>query len=54
MKTSLSRPMAERAAEGSSVQRGVERFIDVRDVEMVFTTRKARFHALRDIQLEVR
>ena len=46
--------MAERAAEGSSLVRNAARFIDVRDVEMVFTTRKARFHALRDIQLQVR
>jgi nitrate/nitrite transport system ATP-binding protein len=28
-------------------------FIEVRDVEMVFTTRKGRFHALRDIQLGI-
>ncbi len=54
MKTSLAKPMAERAAEGSSLVRNAERFIDVRDVEMVFTTRKGRFHALRDINLQVR
>jgi nitrate/nitrite transport system ATP-binding protein len=28
-------------------------FIEVRDVEMVFTTRKGRFHALRDIHLQI-
>ena len=28
-------------------------FIQVQDTEMVFTTRKGRFHALRDIQLNV-
>ena len=53
MRTSLPKPMAERAAEGSSLVRAAERFIDVRGVEMVFTTRKARFHALRDIDLQV-
>ena len=46
--------MADRATEGSSLVRNAARFIDVRDVEMVFATRKGRFHALRDIQLQVR
>ncbi len=40
--------------EGSSLERKSERYIDVNDVEMVFTTRKGRFHALRDIALQVR
>ncbi len=46
--------MPERAAEGSSRVRQAERFIDVRDVEMVFATRKGKFHALRDIRLQVK
>ena len=40
--------------EGSSLERKAERYIDVRDVEMVFATKKGRFHALRDIDLQVR
>jgi nitrate/nitrite transport system ATP-binding protein len=28
-------------------------FIEVQNVEMVFASRKGRFHALRDIDLEV-
>ena len=40
--------------EGSSLERKSERYIDVNDVEMVFTTRKGRFHALHDIALQVR
>ncbi len=36
------------------MDRNAERFIDVDHVEMVFTTRKGRFHALRDINLQVR
>ena len=31
----------------------MDKFIDVQDVEMVFTTKKGRFHALRDIHLSV-
>jgi nitrate/nitrite transport system ATP-binding protein len=31
----------------------MSRFIEVQDVEMVFASRKGRFHALRDIQLHV-
>ena len=42
------------ASEGSSLERKSERYIDVNDVDMVFTTRKGRFHALRDIALQVR
>ncbi len=42
------------ASEGSSLERKSERYIDVNDVKMVFTTRKGRFHALRDIGLQVR
>ena len=43
-----------RTVEGSSLERNAERFIDVGHVEMVFVTRKGRFHALRDINLKVR
>ena len=31
----------------------MSKFIDARDIEMVFNTRKGRFHALRDIHLQV-
>jgi nitrate/nitrite transport system ATP-binding protein len=31
----------------------MSRFIEVQDVEMVFASRKGRFHALRDIQMHV-
>ena len=31
----------------------MDKFIDVQSVEMVFTTKKGRFHALRDIHLSV-
>jgi len=54
MRTSLPKPMVERAAEGSSLVRNAERFIEIRSVEMVFTTRSGRFHALRDIHLDVK
>ena len=54
MRTFLQKPMVERAAEGSSLVRNAERFIEIRDVEMVFTARSSRFHALRDIHLEVK
>jgi nitrate/nitrite transport system ATP-binding protein len=54
MRTSLPTPITERAVEGSSLARNAERFIEIRDVEMVFTTRSGRFHALRDIQLDVK
>ncbi|HEY8608850.1 MAG TPA: ABC transporter ATP-binding protein [Noviherbaspirillum sp.] len=32
----------------------MEKFIEIQDAEMVFQTRKGRFHALRDINLNVR
>ena len=31
----------------------MDRFIDVQNAEMVFCTRKGRFHALREIKLSV-
>ena len=31
----------------------MNKFIDVQGVEMVFATRKGRFHALREIDLDV-
>ena len=31
----------------------MSKFIDIRDAEMVFHTKKGQFHALRDIQLEI-
>ena len=31
----------------------MKNFIDVQRTEMVFTTKKGRFHALRDINLQV-
>ena len=40
--------------EGSSTEVKAERYIDIRDVEMVFTTKKGRFHALREIDLQVK
>ena len=40
--------------EGSSLERKAERYIDVQDVEMVFVTKKGRFHALHDINLQVK
>ena len=54
MDTASSKGMIARVTEGSSDVSKAERFIDVRDVKMVFTTRKGRFHALRDIGLQVR
>ena len=53
MRTSLQKAIPTRTPEGSGAERQAERFIDVRDVEMVFTTKKGRFHALRDIDLQV-
>ena len=42
------------SAEGSSLERKAERYIDVSNAEMVFAGRKGRFHALRDIDLHVK
>ena len=52
MKTSIQ-PIVAREPEGSSTARSAERFIDIAHVEMVFTTKKGSFHALREIDLEV-
>ncbi len=40
--------------EGSSTERKAERYIEVRNVHMSFATKKGSFHALRDINLQVR
>ena len=40
--------------EATTDERAAERFIDIDHVEMVFSTKKGRFHALRDINLRVR
>jgi nitrate/nitrite transport system ATP-binding protein len=53
MKSSLQDRPDLPEPEGSSIERNAKRFIDVDRVEMVFTTRKSRFHALRDINLQV-
>ena len=50
----MSATMNDFRFEGSADVVKAERYIDVRDVEMVFTTRKGRFHALREIDLQVR
>ena len=54
MSASLKQPVRSRLDEGSSLERKAERYIDVSDVEMVFVTRKVRFHALREINLQVK
>ena len=53
MTTVTQDPLPLYGTEGSSLVRNAERFIDVSRVEMVFTTKKGRFHALRDIDLQV-
>jgi nitrate/nitrite transport system ATP-binding protein len=52
MTTSLA-PLVAREPEGSSADRNLERFIEIDQVEMTFVTKRARFHALRNINLEV-
>ena len=54
MNAAVSGPTQRRPVEGSSAERKAGRYIDVCKVGMVFATRKGRYHALRDIDLQVR